>query len=333
MDLLNIKPNVVSKSVAGKYFLFYGEPSTRKTSVAAMFPKPLLLATEIGYSLIPGVHAANIGSWVEFRDVVRQLKTPEVHAAYQTIVIDTVGLLTDMCMKFVCDKAGVQNLSDIKWGQGWTEFKKEFRTQLNTIAQLGYGIVLIAHSDTKKDNETGQITSALPMMDKKPRESVMALVDFMFYLQKEPSDNNKDLITVYAYSKLATIETKTRARHLNPRFEFNFENLQKEVVSAIEKAAAEAGLETVTEKVINHYASDGEPFEELKASTLKLAAELTFNGVDDATLTDAQREIKVEATNHILTIMKNVRVSLATAANYDQLATLKEALIELRDSI
>jgi hypothetical protein len=324
MDLLNIKPNVVSKGVKGKYFLFYGEPSTRKTTVASMFPKSLLLATEIGYSLIPGVHAAPIKSWADFREVVRELKRPEVHEAYETIVIDTVGLLTDMCMKYVCDVGGVAELSEFPWGQGWTKFKKEFRTQLNTVAQLGYGIVLIAHSDVKKDNETGKIVSALPMMDKKPRESVIALVDFILYLNKEPKDGNPEEVTVYAYSKLADIETKTRARYLNPRFEFDFINLEKEVVKAIEILEKELGSAVVTEEVVNHYAEkESLSFDLLKEQVLALGQELTSETAD--------AEKKTAATQEIVKIMKNTRVSQATQVDYDKLAALKEALIDIKE--
>ena len=325
MDLLSIKPNVVSRGVAGKYFLFYGDPSTRKTSVASLFPKALLLATEIGYSMIPGIHAAPIKSWGEFREVVRELKRPEVQAAYQTVVIDTVGLLTDMCMKYVCDINSVKELSEVPWGQGWTQFKKEFRTQMNTIAQLGYGIVFIAHSDTKRDNESGAIVSAVPMLDKKPRESVIALVDFILFLQKEPKDNNPEEITVYAYSKLqSSIESKTRARYLAPRFEFSFENLEVEIVKAIDMYEKEqAG--SVTSNVINHHveiAAQGPTFEELKKQVLDIAGKL---------INDADPDVKLQASNQIAAIMKGVRVSETTQADHDKLATLKEALLEIKE--
>lgn len=327
MDLLNIKPNIVSRGVSGKYFLFYGDPSTRKTTVASHFPKALLLATEIGYSMIPGVHAAPIKSWNEFREVVRELKRPEVKDAYETIVIDTIGLLTDMCMKYILDVHAVSELSEIPWGQGWTKFKKEFRTQMNTIAQLGYGVVFIAHSDTRRNNETGAIESATPMLDKKPRESVIALVDFIFFLQKEPKDNNPEEITVYAYSQLqSSIESKTRARYLSPRFEFNFENLEKEIINAIdEQEKHEEG--STTSQVINHYvesANAGPNFETLKADVLSVASELINN---------ADPDIKGRASNQIATIMKGVRVSEATEVEYDKLLTLKEALLEIKEGM
>jgi phage nucleotide-binding protein len=329
MDLLNIKPNVVSRGVEGKYFLFYGDPSTRKTSVAAMFPGSLLLATEIGYSLIPGVHAVNITNWNEFRNIIRELKRPEVKDKYKTIVIDTVGLLTDMCMKFILDTNGVQELSAIPWGQGWNQFKKEFRTQINTIAQMGYGIVFIAHSDTKRDNESGSITNATPTMDKKPRESVIALVDFIMFLQKEPKDNNPEETTVYAYTKLPSqIESKTRARYLAARFEFNYPNLVAEMSKAIEQYETE-NVGSVSEAVVNHHvevATSNMPFEDLRTKVLGIAGELLAESNTNA-------DSRASATAAITTIMKGVRISEATALNYDQLLALLEVLTDIRDGI
>lgn len=62
IDILTIKPNVIDPSINGKIFWFYGEPGTRKTSVAACFPSPLLVATERGYKFINGVKAANVSA-------------------------------------------------------------------------------------------------------------------------------------------------------------------------------------------------------------------------------------------------------------------------------
>lgn len=320
MDLLNIKPNIVSKGVAGKYFLFYGDPSTRKTSVACRFPDALLLATEIGYSMIPGVHAVNIDSWATFREVVRELKRPEVRSRYKTIVVDTVGLLTDMCLKYVLIKNDIKDLSELGWGKGWNEFKREFREQINFIAQLGYAVVFIAHSDTKRD-ENGKVTSALPQMEKRPREAVMALVDFILFLQKEEKEGHPEEITVYAYSKLAsTIESKTRARYLSPKFEFTFENLEHEISLAIEAYEKEGDGNMVTEAVINqHEHIQSVPFDKLKDQVYELAKTLLANEV-----------LAPEAQKAMITIMKGVKISEATAIHYDQLAALKEALIEIR---
>lgn len=57
INIYNIKPNVVSRDLSGKSFLFYGERKSGKTTNASKFPKPIILAFEKGYGLIPGVIA------------------------------------------------------------------------------------------------------------------------------------------------------------------------------------------------------------------------------------------------------------------------------------
>lgn len=319
MNLLDIQPNVVSTGVEGKYFLFYGEPSTRKTTVASQFPNALLLATEIGYSLIPGVHAARVVNWASFRDIVRQLKQDELKQKYKTIVIDTVGLLADMCMAFIADTNGVKDIAEMPWGKGWKDFKKEFQKQIGLIATLGYGIVFIAHSDAKR-NDDGQISSAVPIMEKRPKESVIALVDFIFYLQKEEKENGEGT-TVFAYSKLpSSFESKTRARHLSPKFEFTFENLEKEIKKAIEKHLELNETSLITEDVVQHHTDEKDiPFEDLKGMVISEATRLTKHENPD---------VVEAAQNAIISIMKGTRISDAGPTHYDQLIVLKEALYD-----
>lgn len=49
MDLLSIKPNVVSRDLSGYIIFLYGSPKSGKTTAAVQSPKSLLIATEIGY--------------------------------------------------------------------------------------------------------------------------------------------------------------------------------------------------------------------------------------------------------------------------------------------
>ena len=45
-------------------------------------PKTLLLAFERGYNALPGVMAQDITSWGEMKQVMRELKKPEIKAHY-----------------------------------------------------------------------------------------------------------------------------------------------------------------------------------------------------------------------------------------------------------
>lgn len=45
MSIFDVKPNVVTRDLSGKSFLFYGERKSRKTTNACKFPKHILLAS------------------------------------------------------------------------------------------------------------------------------------------------------------------------------------------------------------------------------------------------------------------------------------------------
>lgn len=48
VSLSELQPTKISRDLKGKYVLLYGRAKAGKTSLAANFPRNLLLATEIG---------------------------------------------------------------------------------------------------------------------------------------------------------------------------------------------------------------------------------------------------------------------------------------------
>ena len=77
IDILNIKPSVISRDLRGKYVLLYGKPKSGKTTAATSFPNALLCAFEKGYNAIGGVRPVDITTWSDFKQVLRQLEKPE----------------------------------------------------------------------------------------------------------------------------------------------------------------------------------------------------------------------------------------------------------------
>lgn len=102
IDILNIKPSVISRDLRGKYVLLYGKPKSGKTTAATSFPNALLCAFEKGYNAIGGVRAVDITTWPDFKLVLRQLEKPEAKQMYKTIIIDTITIAWDLCEQFVC---------------------------------------------------------------------------------------------------------------------------------------------------------------------------------------------------------------------------------------
>lgn len=319
MNLLDIKPNVVSTDLQEKHFLFYGAPGTRKTSVAALFPDSIIAATEVGYKLIPGVRAVNIDSWSTFKTFVRELKKNEVKQAFKTVVIDTTSKLAAMCEEYICNTNSVTSIRDIAWGQGWKLYQKEYSSAINLIAQLGYSIVFIDHAKIKT-LEDGTISHAATLMDNQCYPAINQLVDFTLYLQKEQRDGATDPsdVTVYAYSKLpSNMESKTRARYLSPRFEFNYENLSEEVKKAVLLIESTDNIQ-VTDNYQNRYEIKKESFEDLKQRCLDMANNLAQN--------ESLIPVLQEKLNNAL---GGVRLSEATPDKYDALLGLADILSEL----
>lgn len=167
LDLLSITPHQVSRDLRGYSVLMYGEPKSGKTTTATKFPNHLILAFEKGYAAIPGAMAMPMNSWSDFKKVLRQLKTPEVMAKFETIIIDTADIAYDYCERHICNINGKEKIGDIPFGQGYTLTGKEFDDALRTVVQLNYGLVLISHSTDKTfTSETGeeyqQIVPTLP---------------------------------------------------------------------------------------------------------------------------------------------------------------------------
>lgn len=313
MNLLEIKENVVTRGVGNKHFLFYGEPSTRKTSIAAQFPKALILATEIGYKQIPGVKAVDIDSWATFLQVVQELKKPDVKSTYSTIVIDTVGILSDLCVQYVCNINGIKSLDELGYGKGWSQYKTQFNRAINTIAQNGYSIVFIAHAEQKAD-QNGNVISIEPRVDKRPKETIVALTDFIFYLQKEKRD---DVETVIAYTQLPEgITTKSRIRSMTPQFEFTFENMENEINKALDRYSdiynATVAETKEPEQIVEI------PFEEIRDTAVKVAIKY----MNDPIYKDKAAEIIAGA-------MRGVPISQAPEAYRQVLIDLTQELNNL----
>lgn len=163
INLLNLEPSVVTRTLKDKYFLIYGGEKVGKTTLAASFPKNLILATEIGTNAIPNIFVQPIKRWSDFELVVSQLKRPQVKEKFDTVTIDTISLLWDLCEQYVIDVFDVSTLSEVPYGGGWRKVKSIFSNQLNAITQEGYGLILICHSKRtaleKNENEKKSIVN------------------------------------------------------------------------------------------------------------------------------------------------------------------------------
>lgn len=276
MGLLDLQPHVVSKNLKGYSVLFYGDIKSGKTTNATKFPRALLFATEKGYSALPGVYAYNVNSWSDLLKGLRELKDPAVQEKFETIVIDTADLAYDYCEQYICNVEGVDAISKIPFGQGFTKVAKEFDTRLRQIIQLGYGLVLISHSQDKVfTNEDGtEYNRIVPTLGNKARLVVSRMCDIVAYSRIIETEAG---VKPYLFLRgTPRFEAGSRFKYITDRIEFKYEDLVNAISDAIDKEAAEHDNKFVTDQRENLYVEThiSKDFDELMKEFQEITATL-----------------------------------------------------------
>lgn len=253
IDILSLKPTTISRDLKGKFVCIYSLPKVGKTSMACQFPKNLLLGFEHGWNAIAGAMAVDITKWADYKQVLRQLEQPAAREMYDTITIDTVGLAWQMCEDFVCAQNGVQKISDIPWGGGYTACKKEFENCLRKITQLGYGLVVIAHVERRieKRADDSEVEILGPAIPKRAYEIVNQLVDIIGYIDITWDEEGNSERWLYT-RKTPTVMAGSRFKYLEPKIKFGYNELVNAISDAIDKAEKLDGAMVVdkTERII-----------------------------------------------------------------------------------
>ena len=181
-------------------YLIYGAPKVGKSTFSSMFPNALFAATEPGHDFLK-LDKVDIKDIEDFRAVGRHL-IKEKHD-YKTLVIDTVDGLYDLACEEVCKINGVKAISDIKWGQGYTDATKNIYKVLSHVHKAGLGLIFITHAEMKEfdilrnvpDGEGGHITTTSTVkhvtttLTGKFKKLVHAYSDMIFYLYADDDGN------------------------------------------------------------------------------------------------------------------------------------------------
>ena len=223
--------------------------------MSAMWPKPLLVAFEKGYNALVGIRPADVSSWADFKNICRQLKKPEAKEIYETIVIDTIAIAYALCEKYILAREGVNAIGEIAYGKGWGMLKDEFETTFRELTQLGYAIVFIAHSKTKKteqtDEEGNELDALAPDLPNTAYQIVNRMVDVIGYIGVEYDiKNNKSYRYLYTRGT-PTIFAGSRYKYLTPKIEFGYQQLVDAIAEAMEKEAELTGTGFVSEEELN----------------------------------------------------------------------------------
>ncbi len=249
INLLTLEPHKVSRDLSGYITYVYGIPKVGKTTFGAQFPGALILAFERGYNALPGVIAQDITTWGEFKQVLRELKKPEVQAVYKSIIIDTVDIAASLCEKYICNQLGIENIGDGGWStNGWSKYKKEFEDSFRTITQLGYAVCFISHSADKtfKRKDGTEYNQMVPTAQRSVNEIVKGMADI--FACADIINGERRLIL---RSLDGSVDTGCRFKYIEPEIPFTYDALVEALNKAIDREAAETNNKFVTNERVS----------------------------------------------------------------------------------
>ena len=248
INLLSLTPHVVSRDLSGYITFLYGPAKCGKTTFGSKMPGHLILAFERGYNALPGVMVQDITTWGEMKQVVRELKKPEVKAVYKSIIIDTADIAADACQKYICNQLDIENIGDGGWAvNGWAKYKKEFEDTFRTLTQLGYAVVFISHDKEKtikpqNANEYQQIGSS---MQSSALSIIENMADIIGYAHSKMTDEGSKVVLTLR-SPDNSVRCGCRFKYIEPEIDFTYDALTKALNDAIDKEANETNNQYVT---------------------------------------------------------------------------------------
>lgn len=263
INLLAIEPNKVSRDLSGYITYIYGPAKVGKTTLCSHFPGALLLAFEKGYNAIPGIYAQPIEKWSELKEVVRELKKPEVKEKYKTIIIDTVDFAGAACEKYICNQLGIDNIGDGGWSNnGWSKYKKEFEEVFRTITMQGYALVFISHDQEKtfKRKDGTEYNMTVPTAQKSINNIAKDMSDIYTYAYMDEVSKSRKLIM---RSLDNTVECGCRFKYMQNEVDLDYKALVTALNEAIDKEAKENNNQYVTDERTKYEAPPTYNYEEL----------------------------------------------------------------------
>lgn len=248
IDLLNLQPQQISKNLKGKYIMLYGQPGVGKTSLAAQFEKVLIAGFEMGTNALNNVYVAPVKTWEDWKRMVKDLcRKDELKEKFHAVAIDTVDEAWNLCTKYVCGQAGVDNLSDVGFGKLYAEASKEFSQPFRDLAYNGYGLIFTSHSAEKEfKNERGEkYTQIVPALQNRAFDIVNKMVDIIAYI-REISVGEGDNITRKRFMFLRDeigdrFLVKSRYRYIAPKIALDYNELVDAIYNAIDEECKHSG--------------------------------------------------------------------------------------------
>lgn len=138
------------KVESAKKIVIYGPEGIGKSTLASKFPNPVFIDTEGSTKEMDVARFPTPNSW---NDILAMVEDTAAEPQCSTLIIDTADWAEQLCIKAVCQKAGVGGIEDFGYGKGYVYLQEAFSELLKSCDHCidsGINVVFTAHAMMRK---------------------------------------------------------------------------------------------------------------------------------------------------------------------------------------
>lgn len=143
----------ISKGVipGAKKIVAFGPEGIGKSTFAGSFPEPVFCDTEGSTKTMDVMRFDAPKSWDDILAAVDYVIADPT--CCKTFVIDTADWAEMYCIRYTCEKGGVNGIEDFGYGKGYVYVQENFKKlldKLDKLIELGINVVVTAHAKMRK---------------------------------------------------------------------------------------------------------------------------------------------------------------------------------------